>query len=303
MISTNDLSVFILHHHLNKLRNKNIRLIQYVMRVSEPAAEKYKRVCEDFPNLAILTKSATPGKIQLTFGHAAVGNKSLGEYVGAFALAGYLSSPSVISLKIEIDFAVDDDKIRLLIAEVLLCAAAGNLAHLNKQRDWTPRNAVLLPPFLTKAVILHRESDAGELLKIYARSIMEWVKEGENTSEADNDKNEDSVITIEAEDKNLAKPGKKNQSTSETLTTITDNCNDVLAFLQAVAVKSPRVIASPLSLRADKHAHVWFRCWTDVNLPAPPKTYPQNHMDLTSLLTNVVDRNRAAEALRPIVAA
>ena len=30
------------------------------MDVSEPVAEKYKRVCKDFPNLAILTKSATP---------------------------------------------------------------------------------------------------------------------------------------------------------------------------------------------------------------------------------------------------
>ena len=75
MISTNNLSVFILHHNLNGLGDKNIRSIQYVMRVSKPAAEKYKRVCEDFPNLAILTKTATPVEIQLTFGHAAVGNK------------------------------------------------------------------------------------------------------------------------------------------------------------------------------------------------------------------------------------
>ena len=66
------------------------------MRASEPAAEKYKRVCEDFPNLAILNKSATPGNIQLTFGHVAVGNKSLGESVAAFALAGDLSSPPLI---------------------------------------------------------------------------------------------------------------------------------------------------------------------------------------------------------------
>ena len=54
------------------------------MGASEPAAEKYKRVYEDFPNLAILTKSATPGKIQLTFGHVNVGNKSLGESVVVF---------------------------------------------------------------------------------------------------------------------------------------------------------------------------------------------------------------------------
>ena len=60
MMSTNDLSVFLLHHHLNGLVNKNIYSIQDVMRASEPATEKFKRVCEDFPNLAILTKSVTP---------------------------------------------------------------------------------------------------------------------------------------------------------------------------------------------------------------------------------------------------
>ena len=83
------------------------------MRASEPTTEKYKKVCKDFPNLAILTKSATPGKVQLTFGHAAVGNKSLGESVVAFTLAGDLISPSVVSLKIDITFAADGDKIRL----------------------------------------------------------------------------------------------------------------------------------------------------------------------------------------------
>ena len=87
IISTNTLSVFILLHHLNGLVNKNFRLIQYAMRANDTAAENYNRVCKDFPNLAILTKSATPGKVQLTFIHAAVGNKSLGESVVAFSLA------------------------------------------------------------------------------------------------------------------------------------------------------------------------------------------------------------------------
>ena len=66
------------------------------MRASELAAEKYKGVCEDFPNLAILTKRATPGKVRLTFVHTVVGDKSLRESVVFFALAGDLSSPSVI---------------------------------------------------------------------------------------------------------------------------------------------------------------------------------------------------------------
>ena len=65
---------------------------------SEPAAKKYKKVCKDLPNIAILTKSATPGKVHLTFSHVAVGNKPLEESVVAFALTGDLSSPSVVSL-------------------------------------------------------------------------------------------------------------------------------------------------------------------------------------------------------------
>ena len=79
-------------------------------------------------NLAILTKSATPDKIQLTFGNAAIGNKSLGGSVVAFALAGHLISPSVISFKTEIAFAADGNMIRLPIAESLLRATAGDLA-------------------------------------------------------------------------------------------------------------------------------------------------------------------------------
>ena len=123
MISTNDLSMFILYHNLYGLTNKSLCLIQNVMRASELSAEKYKRMCEDFPNLAILTKSATPAEIQLTFDHSAFVNKCLGESVVAFSLAGNLSSPSVISLKIEIAFAADGSNIRLPIAEVLLRAA------------------------------------------------------------------------------------------------------------------------------------------------------------------------------------
>ena len=108
--------MFLIHHHLNGLRNKNLRSIQDVMRASQPAADKFKRFCGDFPSLAILTKSATPGNIQLTFGHASVGNKSLGGSVVAFALTDNLSSTSVISLKIEIAFSADSNNIRLLIA-------------------------------------------------------------------------------------------------------------------------------------------------------------------------------------------
>ena len=80
-----------------------------------------------FPNLAILTKSATPGEAQLTFAHATVGNKSLGKYIVVFALAGYIDSPYVVSIKMYIAFAADSNNISLPITEVILCAAAGNI--------------------------------------------------------------------------------------------------------------------------------------------------------------------------------
>ena len=162
MIYTNTFSVFLLRHHLNGLRNENLCLVQEVMRAIELDADKYKNVYENYPNLAILAKSSTPGEIQLTFSHAAVGNNSMGESVVAFALSGDLSSPSVISFNIESAFATDGKNIRLPIADVLLRAAAGDLARSNKQPDWTSRNAVLLPLFLTY------QSDAGELLQIFA---------------------------------------------------------------------------------------------------------------------------------------
>ena len=66
------------------------------------------------------------------FGHAAIGIKSLGESVVAFALAGDLVSPSVISFNLKIAFATDGEKIRLPITEVLLRAVAGDLAQSKK---------------------------------------------------------------------------------------------------------------------------------------------------------------------------
>ena len=72
--------------------------------------EKFKDICTDFLNLAIMTKSSTPGEIQLTFGHSTVGNKSLGETLQAFALTGDLASPSVISFNLKIAFSPEGDK-------------------------------------------------------------------------------------------------------------------------------------------------------------------------------------------------
>ena len=80
-----------------------------------------------------------------------VGNKYLGESVVVFSLAGLIDSHSIALIDINIAFATDGYKIRLLITEVLLCAATGNLTSSNKQREWTPRNVVLTPTFITEA--------------------------------------------------------------------------------------------------------------------------------------------------------
>ena len=48
------------------------------MRVSNPTNKKFKRVCGDFTDLAILIKSDTPGEVQLKFVLVSVEKKSLG---------------------------------------------------------------------------------------------------------------------------------------------------------------------------------------------------------------------------------
>ena len=99
------------------------------MRVIELASKNYKKVCDEFPNLAILTTSATPGKFQLTFAHVSVGNKSLRESVVAFALAGSLDPTYVFSIEVDIAFATDAKITPLPITEVLLRAAASDLTR------------------------------------------------------------------------------------------------------------------------------------------------------------------------------
>ena len=84
---------------------------------------------------------------------------------------------------------MDGDKILLPIAEVLLRAVAGNLMRSKKQKDWTPCNAILLPPFLTEAEILDGETSGEELLKIFERSITERVEEKEEKYVYNDDNN------------------------------------------------------------------------------------------------------------------
>ena len=128
--------------------------------MSEPDINNYKRVCDNCPNIVILTKGAMQGEVQLTFVHMYVGNKSLGEYVMVFALAGSLDSHSLFSININIVFIVNGDKISLRIADVLLRAAVRNFARSEKQQDWMTHNAIILPPFLTEGAILDKETSA-----------------------------------------------------------------------------------------------------------------------------------------------
>ena len=177
---------------------------------------------------------------------------------------------------------------------------------------------------MTEAAIVHGESNAGELLKIFAQSITEWASDAAPSSEANEASDNNSVVTVEAAEaknpgktrqasaetaaaktKNLgnAKQASAETAAAETLAYITEDCDDVLAFLQAVAVKSPRVIAAPLSLRVDKCARVWFQRWTDMNLAKPPTLAPQDHLGLMDVLTDVTTWLHTAKALPPVVAA
>ena len=99
------------------------------MRMSEPAGNKFKHVCNDLPNMAIFTKSATPENIQLMFEHASVRNKSLGESVTVFALAESIETLTVISINVDITFTIFGDKIWIPVIKILLFAAVGNLAR------------------------------------------------------------------------------------------------------------------------------------------------------------------------------
>ena len=47
---------------------------------------------------------------------------------------------------------------------------------------------------------------------------------------------------------------------------IAANCDNVLALLQVVALKSLQLLAEPLSLQADKRTNIWFCQWKDINL-------------------------------------
>ena len=151
------------------------------MRSDKPSRSKFKRISTNLPNLAILTKRATPGDIQATYIHTSVWNKSIGKNITHFALVLYLEAPTMVLIYIERAFAGNGEKISLPTTEVLLCAAAGKLEKSKKFWDWTARNAVLLLPSPTDTALTKRETTSEALLKIFAESITD--QEAENAAE------------------------------------------------------------------------------------------------------------------------
>ena len=115
-------------------------------------------------------------------------------------------------------------------------------------------------------------------------------------AEEEEDKSTSEVEEMENKRKNITKDN------AEALANIIANCDDVSAFLQAIAVKSPRIIAYFILLCSDKHARVWFLQWPGNNLPSPTNA-PQDHTGLKRVLSDVLTRIQNSKALHPIVTA
>ena len=82
-------------------------------------------------------------------------------------------------------------------------------------------------------------------------------------------------------------------------------CDSVVALLQSVAVKLPRVASSPLYLLAYKNTQGWFCRWyyhhlAPLSTPLAPT--PQDHPLITGFLSNVAKQLQNSESLCPVVA-
>ena len=154
MINSNALYLFLIGYDQNIVYNQNLRLIQELMCTDEPDDIKFKHVFADSPNLTILTKSATQGKVQMTFCHAIIGNNYLGETVTAFTLTGSSESSTFVTTDNKRTFNITSNNIYLSITEILICAAVSNLICLKKFHNWVIMNAIFPLKFLTEAFIL-----------------------------------------------------------------------------------------------------------------------------------------------------
>ena len=158
-------------------------------------------------------------------------------------------------IDIKRDFSGYGENICLLMTGVLLPAAAVELEKSKKPRDLTPRNTALLPTFLTKIVLADRENVEEAILKTLVERINK--QEADNSTEESDDDEESQ--SDEHNDKERAKKlSTKDAAARDAIDRILSYWDDVHAFLQAVDLKAPRVLAAPLSLQADKRATSWF---------------------------------------------
>ena len=175
VIFSNALLLFLLDHNQNGVCNHNLCSIQDLMCLDKPYVTKFKRVCADFPNLALPVKITTPGNIQVTFGHMFVGNKSLRETITPFYLARSLESPMMVSIDTKRTFAIAiviySEKNHLPVTEVLFCAFFGEIVRSKKLKYWASLNNVLLPPFFTDSIDLSIQTSAAEILNIFSSKI------------------------------------------------------------------------------------------------------------------------------------
>ena len=71
--------LFLFNHDQNGVCNQNIRYFKDMMCSENPAGAKFKCVCVNFTDIALLPKSATTGNINVNFGHTSIVNKFFGK--------------------------------------------------------------------------------------------------------------------------------------------------------------------------------------------------------------------------------
>ena len=161
-------------------------------------------------------------------------------------------------------------------------------------------NAFLIPPLLTKAVILYVQESMVEPLKTSATKILErGLDASVNTlGSVEEDDSEEGDKTMASKTKDIDDVARK-----DTYTIIYD-CINIIEFLHAVALKASRVEDSPLLLRVDNPAREWFRqcSYHNIALLTPPHTVPpQDHLGITGVQSNVVTQLQNLESLHPAV--
>ena len=140
---------------------------------------------------------------------------------------------------IETEHALDSASrnVHILTTEVLLRAVVRNHSKSKNLHDWKALSTILLPPLLTAAVVIEGELAAAELLNKLISNIPErglesttYELDSESTSRSDKEKN-----TKDTKDKVTGKPATVRNTTDK----IAANFDNILTFLQTVAVKGP----------------------------------------------------------------